>query len=175
MISPVWYNIRRIDAGMYDLKGEHDVDIPWMKEIRGQDSTGAVVGRILPRFTVEGWDKTAYQELISNKEAGEELTRIILEQVTYLRPPPQLSLENRMYGLICRKYNYDGIVLEIAIPQYFESFLSTLADKLHSLPPGNKRIVVVIPPSTPGYPSSEVLSPLPSPSALSLQLIIDIV
>ena len=54
-----------------------------------------------------------------------------------------------------RKYGFDGIVMEIAVPQYFERFLSHLADTIHSLP-GEKRVVVVIPPSIAGYPSAEV-------------------
>ena len=82
MVSPVWYNIRRIDTGMYDLSGEHDVDISWMEDVRSHDSRNERVGRILPRFAVEGWDKAAYQELMENKEAGDEITRIIVEQVT---------------------------------------------------------------------------------------------
>jgi hypothetical protein len=48
-------------------------------------------------------------------------------------------------------------VLELAVPQYFEAFLTNLADKIHSLP-GDKRVVVVIPPYLPGYPSAEVPS-----------------
>ena len=46
--------------------------------------------------------------------------------------------------------------MEVAIPQYFEGFLSYLSDTIHALP-GNKRVVVVIPPSIPGYPSAEVV------------------
>lgn len=45
--------------------------------------------------------------------------------------------------------------MEIAIPQYFEGFLSHLSDTIHALP-GDKRVVVVLPPSVPGYPSAEV-------------------
>jgi len=89
MVSPVWYNIRRIDTAMYDLTGEHDVDIPWMEEVRGHDSRGEIIGRILPRFTVDGWDRTAYQELMGNKEAEEALTKLIVEQITY--SPPSCS------------------------------------------------------------------------------------
>jgi hypothetical protein len=84
MVSPVWYNIRRIDTAMYDLTGEHDVDIPWMEEVRGNDSTGDIIGRILPRFTMDGSDRTAYVELIGNKEAEEELTKLILQQIMYI-------------------------------------------------------------------------------------------
>ena len=86
MVSPVWYNIRRIDSGVYDLSGEHDVDISWMEDVRSHDSRNERVGRILPRFAVEGWDKAAYQELMENKEAGDEITRIIVQQVTYSAP-----------------------------------------------------------------------------------------
>ena len=44
-----------------------------------------------------------------------------------------------------RKYNFDGIVLELGAPQFFESLFTVLADKIHLLP-GDKRLVVVIPP-----------------------------
>lgn len=81
MVSPVWYTIRRVGEAMYDVSGEHDVDAGWMEEVRGKDSRGDTIGRILPRFTVEGWDQAAYQELASNLEASEELVRIIIQQV----------------------------------------------------------------------------------------------
>jgi hypothetical protein len=86
MVSPVWYNIRRIDTAMYVLTGEHDVDISWMEEVRGNDSRGEIIGRILPRFTMDGSDKTAYKELIGNKEAEEELIKLILQQIMYFPP-----------------------------------------------------------------------------------------
>ena len=87
MVSPVWYNIRHTGVGKYQVAGEHDVDVLWMEEVRGRDSRGEIIGRILPRFTVEGWDKNAYQELIQDPDAGKELIRVIIEQVEYLSPP----------------------------------------------------------------------------------------
>jgi hypothetical protein len=45
--------------------------------------------------------------------------------------------------------------MELAVPQYMEAFISLLADKIHALP-REKRLVVVIPPFRPGYPSPEV-------------------
>jgi hypothetical protein len=54
-----------------------------------------------------------------------------------------------------RKYEFDGVVIEVAVPQYLGSFLSLLADTIHALP-GEKRLVVVIPPYIEGYPSAEV-------------------
>lgn len=45
--------------------------------------------------------------------------------------------------------------MELAVPQYMEAYITLLADKLHALP-GGKRLVVVIPPYRPGYPSPEV-------------------
>ena len=54
-----------------------------------------------------------------------------------------------------RKYEFDGIVIEIAVPNYFETFIILLGDAIHVLP-GNKRLVVVIPPYISGYPSAEV-------------------
>ena len=146
MVSPVWYNIRRIGTAKYEISGEHDVDVSWMQEVRGHDSGGEIVGRILPRFAVDQWDKQAYQELISNKDAIEELARIILEQVRYF--PLERIAE-------FSKYDFDGIVVELAIPQYLEVFLTYLADKIHSMS-GQKRIIVVIPPNVPSFPSAEV-------------------
>jgi hypothetical protein len=87
MVSPVWYTIRRVGEAMYDLRGEHDVDASWMEEVRGEDSRGDKIGRIMPRFSVEGWDQAAYQELASNLEAVEELIHLIIDQVKY-RPNP---------------------------------------------------------------------------------------
>ena len=146
MVSPVWYNIRRTGEGKYELGGEHDVDVNWMKEVRGKDSRGEIVGRILPRFSVEQWDKNAYQELAENVEAAKALIKLIVEQVTY-RP--------LLYWTNERKYEFDGIVMEIAIPHYFQEYITLLADAIHAIP-GNKRLVVVIPPHIHGYPSAEV-------------------
>lgn len=83
MVSPVWYNIRRVGQGTYTLTGEHDVDISWMKQVRSKDSQGDTVGRILPRFAAEAWDKEAYEEIITNQSALQELTNLILAQITY--------------------------------------------------------------------------------------------
>ena len=91
MVSPVWYNIRRVGPAKYSLSGEHDVDVPWMIEVRGHDSRGEKIGRILPRFAVDGWDRAAYQELMESRESAEELTKIIVEQVMYLTLTLSLS------------------------------------------------------------------------------------
>lgn len=146
MVSPVWYNIRRVGVAKYELSGEHDVDVSWMHEVRGRDSEGEIVGRILPRFAVDQWDREAYQELMTNDHAVKILTRIIIDQIEFFS-----SLENAE----SRKYDYDGMVMELAFPQYFEPFLTYLSDKIHALP-GEKRVVVVIPPNIPQYPSAEV-------------------
>jgi hypothetical protein len=152
MVSPVWYTIRRVGDAMYDLRGEHDVDVSWMQQVHGKDSRGDTVGRILPRFTVEGWDQAAYQELAGNIEAVEELIRIIVEQVKSGPRPP--SNVNDLADAR-RKHGFDGVVMELAVPQFFETFFSRLSDSLHLLH-GEKRIVVVIPPHRPGYASAEV-------------------
>ena len=149
MVSPVWYNIRRTGEATYELGGEHDVDISWMNEVRGKDLRGEIVGRILPRFSVDQWDRTAYQELAENVDAAKSLVKLILEQVMY-----NLSLN----GTDWRKYDYDGIVMEIAIPHYFEKYITHLGDMIHALP-GNKRLVLVIPPYMHGYPSAEAPRP----------------
>ena len=81
MVSPVWYNIRRTGVAKYQLGGEHDVDVNWMNEVRGNDSRGEIVGRILPRFSVEEWDTNAYKELAENVDAAKALVEIIVEQV----------------------------------------------------------------------------------------------
>ena len=91
MVSPVWFTIRRVGEAMYDVRGEHDVDVSWMQEVRGKDSREETIGRILPRFTVEGWDQAAYQELLANPEAVEELTRVIIEQVKYFPFYPEIA------------------------------------------------------------------------------------
>jgi hypothetical protein len=82
MVSPVWYNIRRTGTGKYRIDGEHDVDQGWMREVRYETPGGQVMGRILPRFTADGWDKDAYEEIIKSESAKEEFTRMILEQIT---------------------------------------------------------------------------------------------
>jgi hypothetical protein len=83
MVSPVWYNIRRVSVAKYSISGEHDVDLEWMKQVRGMDSRGEKIGRILPRFVVQEWDALAYHELATTKEAENELMTIILDQLKY--------------------------------------------------------------------------------------------
>ena len=58
-----------------------------------------------------------------------------------------------------RKHDFDGLVMELAVPQYMEGFISRLADRIHALP-REKRIVVVIPPHRTGLPSPEVTNTL---------------
>jgi hypothetical protein len=89
MVSPVWYNIRRVGPSKYELTGEHDVDKSWMEQVRSTDTEGHIVGRILPRFAVEHWDRDAYEELITSPSAQEELIRIIIAQVKYFCCPPR--------------------------------------------------------------------------------------
>lgn len=86
MVSPVWYNIRRVGPSKYEFSGEHDVDKEWMEDVRGVDAEGNTVGRILPRFAVDYWDREAYEELVTSAIAQEELTRGIIEQVKYVFP-----------------------------------------------------------------------------------------
>lgn len=150
MVSPVWYNIRRVGPSKYEFSGEHDVDKEWMEDVRGVDAEGNTVGRILPRFAVDYWDREAYEELVTSAIAQEELTRGIIEQVKYVSPSCKKEAD-------WRKHGFDGIVMEVAVPQYMEAFISLLADKIHGLP-GDKRLVVVIPPYRPGFPSPEVPS-----------------
>jgi hypothetical protein len=83
MVSPVWFVIHRVDVGKYQVGGDHDVDISWMEEVRGKDSRGDVVGRILPRYGLGGWDRDAYQELLGGPEAQQELIRIVVDHVKY--------------------------------------------------------------------------------------------
>ena len=53
-----------------------------MTEVRGRDSREETIGRILPRFAVDGWDNVAYQELLESQAAAEDIVRKIVEQVT---------------------------------------------------------------------------------------------
>jgi hypothetical protein len=84
MVSPVWYNIRRVGKERYHITGEHDVDSSWMEQVRSADSRGETVGRILPRFTAEAWDKDAYEEILTSPSAMKEFTNIVVEQITYV-------------------------------------------------------------------------------------------
>jgi hypothetical protein len=84
MISPVWYNIRRVGPQQYLLQGEHDVDVGWMNDVRGTDSRGEKVGRIVPRFAADGWDKDAYEEVITHTSAQEQLVNMIIAQIQLL-------------------------------------------------------------------------------------------
>ena len=67
-VSPVWLSIRRTGIERYIVEGQHDIDRPWLEEVKAKNP--AV--RIVPRIIFEKWsteDTHALFELEGEKQA----------------------------------------------------------------------------------------------------------
>ncbi|KAI8800521.1 chitinase domain-containing protein 1 [Cladochytrium replicatum] len=132
-ISPVWYTVRP-NGESYVLHGSHDVDQPWISEVRGDPQ----VAHIVPRFQMDAWTQEDFVTLLIDQTpkgnaARSNLVSIIASEVT--------------------TQNFDGLVLESGAAFYMAPFLSALRAELGS----SKTIVLVVPPSR-GDGSQQLLS-----------------
>ncbi|CAO0791594.1 unnamed protein product [Mucor circinelloides] len=118
-VSPVWYYIQRRSSMEFDIDGEHDVDLGWMREVK-DESTGK--GKILPRFQFRGWTGDDLRLFVSNKVESQALVERLIDQVD--------------------KYNFDGVVIECGFPAFFQVFLNQLSTQLHK---NERQLIVVLP------------------------------
>ncbi|KAL9558571.1 hypothetical protein PS6_001213 [Mucor atramentarius] len=118
-VSPVWYYIQRRFSMEFDIDGEHDVDLGWMREVK-DESTGK--GKILPRFQFRGWTGDDLRLFVSNKMESQALVERLIDQVD--------------------KYNFDGVVIECGFPAFFQVFLNQLSTQLHK---NDRQLIVVLP------------------------------
>ncbi|KAI3642126.1 hypothetical protein MP228_011681 [Amoeboaphelidium protococcarum] len=150
IISPVWFQIRPRDGGGYDINGEHDVDAKWIQRVKygnyefsQQPSVdGSHKVEIMPRFRLELQSQTDAINLLKatdNPQLVKQLVKSILK--------------------LCKKNNFDGIVLEIDLPQYFVGVIQLISKHLRK---DGLELILVIPPSTrfkssPGQQSQQIM------------------
>lgn len=143
-VSPVWFQIEDGKGGKLELRGEHNINVEWLRDVKRHCAAeGGYCTKVVPRFE---W-KSAQQPTRSLVKFGVKLVMRLLRQHADL---------------------FDGVVLEAAVvPANFRLF-ETLGRALHDAQP-RLTFVLVIPPTaiaeetpdarrrTPGLKPSELL------------------
>lgn len=121
-VSPVWFQVEDGKGGKLELRGEHNLNAEWLREVkRGCSTAGAHCTKVVPRFE---W-KSAQQPTKSLVKSGVKLIMRLLQQHSTV---------------------FDGVVLEAAVvPANFRLF-EVLGKALHDSQP-RLTFVLVIPPS----------------------------
>lgn len=127
-ISPVWLQVIRAGKNKYELKGTHDVDKGWMKDVRKGGADRGV--KILPRVLFDDWTNEDYFNLFTSIEEKEAIAKAFITA--------------------CRTYKFDGLVVEVwsqLIGRLDQSFLidliKTVGDKMKA---SNLDFILVTPP-----------------------------
>jgi chitinase domain-containing protein 1 len=125
----VWLQIHRKKELKYEVVGTHDCDEGWMAEVRKNG-----VAKIIPRVIFDHFNENDFSKLLTYPEEINAVSKLIIET--------------------CKKYKFDGIVLEIW------SQLSQRVDDHHllhlvrsiakALKQAQLEIILVIPPSSRG-------------------------
>jgi chitinase domain-containing protein 1 len=118
-ISPVWYQLVLGDNMKPELRGGHDVDQPWLQELR----SAYRAPKIVPRVQFQLSQKAAETILYYPQGQAEQLADILVAEI--------------------EKYNYDGVTLEIPAIHVFTALVGRIGDVLHDI---EKELVLVIPP-----------------------------
>jgi chitinase domain-containing protein 1 len=113
IISPVWFYIKPGNM----IEGDHDVDKEWVKTL--QDS-GIL---LMPRFAISEFANDDYMALIQSSESQLDLSRKIAK--------------------VCKKYSFDGVVLELSAPSYMLNVVSLISKELKK---DGKKVILVIAP-----------------------------
>ncbi|XP_025831857.1 chitinase domain-containing protein 1 [Agrilus planipennis] len=90
-ISPVWLQVRCIKPAQYEITGTHDVDKQWILDVKNAGKERGV--KVVPRILFDKWSLKDFQQLLGNYNEMYALTAAIVES--------------------CKKYNFDGVVLEV--------------------------------------------------------------
>ena len=89
LISPVWLQIVQPKLGVFKIKGTHDIDEKWIRDVRNKNH----LAKIVPRMLLDGWSLEGFVSLFSQSKYMYKFVDTIVNFV-----------EER---------NLDGIVLEI--------------------------------------------------------------
>lgn len=85
----MWLQIVRKGDLKYEITGTHDVDAGWMKDVK---ESGKMT-QIFPRILFEHFTDKDYSKLLTYQDEVNAACRVIIS--------------------ICRKFNFDGVVLEL--------------------------------------------------------------
>ena len=118
-ISPVWYQLVLEDDMKPALRGGHDVDRAWLRELKSAYRPP----KIVPRVQLQLSQKAAETILYYPQGQAEHLAEILVAEV--------------------EKYGYDGVTLELPVPHLFTALIGRIGDALHDI---EKELVLVIPP-----------------------------
>lgn len=127
MISPVWLQILRKGPKKYEVAGIHDIDSGWIKDVK---QSGRKT-KLYPRVLFDHFTDKDFSQMLTYKEELDVVTKLLFDT--------------------CRKYKFDGIVLEVW------SQLSARVDDRHLLnlvkeiaiflKSGNFGLILVVPPA----------------------------
>ncbi|XP_050298757.1 chitinase domain-containing protein 1 [Anthonomus grandis grandis] len=90
-ISPVWLQIKRERYLTYKVTGTHDIDTKWMADVRNAGRERQT--KVVPRVLFDGWTGEDYTALLRNPDEVKALAETLIKT--------------------CKKYKFDGYVLEV--------------------------------------------------------------
>ena len=64
MISPVWLQIAQTGKGVFEIRGTHDIDDKWIRDVRNKNH----MGKIVPRLLLDGWTIDSFLLLFNNDQ-----------------------------------------------------------------------------------------------------------
>jgi chitinase domain-containing protein 1 len=129
-LSPVWLQLVRHGDLRYEIKGTHDVDEGWMKEVKASGK----ITKFYPRILFEHFTDKDYSKLLTYQDEMNAAAQVIVD--------------------VARKYSFDGIVLEVwsqlsqrVDDQHLINLVKLIANQLKAAGLG---CILVIPPSQRG-------------------------
>ena len=115
----MWYQLVLEDDMKPALRGGHDVDQAWLRELKSAYRPP----KIVPRVQLQLSQKAAETILYYPQGQAEHLAEILVAEV--------------------EKYGYDGVTLELPAPHLFTVLIGRIGDALHDI---EGELVLVIPP-----------------------------
>eukprot|EP00111_Clytia_hemisphaerica_P025037 TCONS_00073716-protein len=125
LISPVWLQILQPQLGVYKIKGTHDIDEKWIRDVRNKNH----LAKIVPRMLLDGWSLEGFVSLFSQSQYMYKFVDTIVNFVD--------------------ERNLDGIVLEIwsQLGGNYKSEASQLIKELgEAMMSRKQKLILVIPP-----------------------------
>ncbi|KAG5684410.1 hypothetical protein PVAND_013644 [Polypedilum vanderplanki] len=126
IISPVWLQILRKQDLKYEMAGTHDCDENWMRDVRNAGNK-----KIIPRVLFDHFTDRDFSKLLTYQE--------------------EINVVNKLIVETCKKYNFDGIVLEVwsqlakrVDDQHLINLVRSIARALRQ---ADLKFILVIPPS----------------------------
>ncbi|KAI3660907.1 hypothetical protein MP638_006664 [Amoeboaphelidium occidentale] len=111
MLSPVWFQLLRKGSKKYTIEGDQDVDLKWIEAVRKLNPTV----KIVPRFRFHKWTEKDYVAIFDGDDV-----------------PKEAEIVAELLKKYCKKYKFDGVVLEIELPHYLQRFVTVLGHALQS-------------------------------------------